>query len=145
MPFLVDTNVLLRLLQPHHPHYAIAKRAITLLRERDGVLHITAQNVVEFWAVSTRPKSDNGLGLTIEQATEEVRALKHFFLLLPEVSLFEEWERLVTEHRVSGRNAHDARLVAAMLVHKIGNILTFNYQDFSRFDSVTVVDPNSVM
>jgi hypothetical protein len=30
-----------------------------------------------------------------------------------------EWRRVVTEHRVSGAQVHDARIVAAMLAHGI--------------------------
>jgi len=34
---------------------------------------------------------------------------------------------------VMGKNAHDTRLVAAMLRHDIKSILTFNSADFKRF------------
>ncbi len=44
-----------------------------------------------------------------------------------------EWERLVTTHRVSGKNTYDARIVAAMNVHRITGILTVNVQDFTRY------------
>jgi predicted nucleic acid-binding protein len=32
MATLIDTNVLLRLTQPHHPHCALAERAVATLR-----------------------------------------------------------------------------------------------------------------
>jgi len=63
MPTLVDTNILLRSLQPAHHHYAIAHNAIAKLRREDS-LCIAAQNLVEFWAVVTRPIQENGLGMT---------------------------------------------------------------------------------
>jgi hypothetical protein len=75
------------------------------------------------WAAATRPFAENGLGLTVEQATKELEQIKRFWRLLPDVPLYEEWERVVKMHRVSGRNAHDARLVAAMHVHGIDKIL----------------------
>ncbi len=81
------------------------------------MLTIAAQNLVEFWAAITRPVDENGLGFTIEQAATEVEALKRLFVLLPEMPLLQEWERLIIRYRVSGKNTHDARLVAAMLVH----------------------------
>lgn len=115
MAVLVDTNVLLRLLQPHHPHASIAQAALDVLRGRSEPLTITFQNLVEFWAVITRPLADNGLGFTIEQAVAEADALKRFFVLLPELPLQHEWERLVATYRVSGKNTHDARLAAAMV------------------------------
>ena len=144
MAVLTDTNIFLRLLQPHHPHCRIAGQALDFLRAREEVLNITSQNLVELWAAATRPFAENGLGLTVEQATKELEQIKRFWGLLPDVPLYEEWERVVKMHRVSGRNAHDARLVAAMHVHGIEKILTFNVKDFIRFGDITVLDPASV-
>ena len=144
MAVLLDTNILLRLLQPHHPHCPIAERAIDVLHGRKEVLAITAQNLVEFWAAITRPVDENGLGYTIEQASAEISALIRLFVLLPEAPLLKEWEHVVITYRVSGKNTHDARLVAAMIVHRIGSILTFNVPDFTRYAEITVIDPKSV-
>jgi len=49
---------------------------------------------------------------------------------------------LVIAHAVMGVNVHDARLVAAMLVHGLTHILTFNTADFRRFSQITVVHPS---
>ena len=37
------------------------------------------QNLVEFWAVATRPQSENGLGLTAEQAAKELAGIQDFY------------------------------------------------------------------
>ena len=143
MAVLVDTNILLRLLQPKHPHAAKAEQAVETLRRRGEPLNLAAQNLVEFWAVITRPANENGLGFTTAQAIAEIRAIERLFVLLPEVPLQKEWERLVTTHNVSGKNAHDARLVAAMMVHGVNAVLTFNTQDFVRYP-ISVLDPRHV-
>jgi predicted nucleic acid-binding protein len=145
MAILLDTNILLRIAQPHSAHAPIAERALAALRFRGETLHITSQYLVEFWAVATRPAMENGLGLTVEEAISQMLDLKRLFALLPEIPLQTEWERLVTTYRVSGRNSHDARLVAAMMVHGIRSILTFNVQDFSRCTGITVLDPRLVV
>lgn len=145
MAVLVDSNILLRISQPDTAHAAIAERALDALRIRNEELRITSQNLVEFWAVATRPLTENGLGFTLEQANGQMLALKQLFTLLPEVPLQSEWERLVTTYRVSGKNCHDARLVAAMMVHGIRSILTFNVQDFTRYAGITVLDPRLVV
>ena len=144
MPTLVDTNVLLRLIQPQSPQAQIAERALRALRRDRDSLHIASQNIIEFWVVATRPVSENGLGLTIDQALHEVVRLKRFFILLPELPLQSEWERLVVTFRVSGKNGHDARLVAAMSVHRLDRILTFNVADFTRYTGIKVLDPKAV-
>jgi predicted nucleic acid-binding protein len=145
MPVLLDTNILLRLMQPHSADAPIAEKAILCLRAKSETLQITAQNLVEFWAVATRQVIQNGLGLTVQQAMAEIQSFKQFFVLLPELPLQSEWERLVTTYGVSGKNSHDARLVAAMLVHGTTSILTFNMQDFNRYGEITVLDPRRVI
>lgn len=37
------------------------------------------------------------------------------------------------QHSVLGVQVHDARLAAAMYVHRVNHILTLNVSDFSRF------------
>lgn len=141
MAVLIDTNILLRLAQPHHPSAPIAVRALRLLREANETLHLTQQNLVEFWAVTTRPIEANGLGCTTQQAAAEIKTLRRLFALLPELPLQDEWERIVTQYLVSGKSVHDARLVAAMTVHGIDSILTFNTHDFLRYTEIHVIDP----
>ena len=50
---------------------------------------------------------------------------------------------MVITYRVSGKNTHDPRLVAAMIVHGIGSILTFDVQDFARYTEIVVADPKT--
>ena len=146
MATLVDTNILLRSIQPHHPHYALVEKAFALLRARRESLFVAVQNLIEFWAVATRPLgSENGLGMTTEAATRELAAIKDLFPILPEpASIFEEWESLVTNYGVSGKNTHDARLVAVMKLHGIATILTFNVADFARFEGIEAISPASL-
>jgi predicted nucleic acid-binding protein len=84
---LVDTNVLLRRLEPRHPH--------------------------------------------------------HFALLPDDPRIYDDWRRLVVLHQIVGNRVYDARLVAVMLVHGIGPILSFNVADFVRF-GVVAVHPSAV-
>ena len=142
---LVDTSVLIRTLQPHHPLYSSADRAIRLLPERGRKLHIVAQNLIELWVVATRPLGENGLGMTPVEAALELNRIKGIFLFLPETpAIYPAWEALVTQHAVSGKPSHDARLVAAMRVHGLTAILTFDRTGFSRFPGIEVIQPAEV-
>jgi predicted nucleic acid-binding protein len=85
--------------------------------------------------------SVNGLGLTVEGTLMELDRLKHLFQVLPELPIHEEWQGLVIRYRVSGKNVHDARLVAAMVVHGVEQILTFNGPDFARHTEISVLNP----
>lgn len=145
MSYLVDTNVLLRLVQLSSPSHTDARRASLTLRKRGEELFITPQNLIEFWAVATRPVADNGLGLAVAQAARELRKLKRFFRLRPDTpAIFPEWEKLVTTYQVSGKQVHDARLVAAMQAHGLTHILTFNTNDFNRYGGITAINPQTV-
>jgi predicted nucleic acid-binding protein len=145
MSYLVDTNVLLRSAQPSHPMHADAARAVSELLSRGEALSIVPQNLIEYWAVATRPLDANGLGLTVAETAAEVTKLRGIFNLLPDTpAIFTEWEALVSRYAVKGKEAHDARLVAAMLAHKITILLTFNTADFKRYTEISAVDPRNV-
>jgi hypothetical protein len=99
----------------------------------------------ELWVVATRPVAVNGLGFTTAQAATELIRLQALFALFPDTpAIFPEWQRLVVAHEVMGRNAYDARLVAAMAVHGLTHLLTFNLADFARYSGITVLDPAAV-
>ena len=38
-------------------------------------------------------------------------------------------------------NAHGGRLVAAMRLHGVSHLITFNVRDFRRYDGLTLIDP----
>ncbi len=146
MRILVDSNVLLRLAQPAHPQHKEATYAAAVLIGRPDELVLVPQCIYEFWVVATRPIPVNGLGYTVLQAEADIVRLFGPFTILPELpAIFSEWHRLVLSHSVLGKNAHDARLVAAMIVHGVTHLLTFNEQDFRRFTNITVLTPAAVL
>ena len=143
---LIDTSTLLRTFQPKHSQHETATRALELLPRHGRELHIVPQNLVELWVVATRPADQNGLGLSPFATAAELKRIKGMFPLLPETPmLYQTWESLVIEHNVSGKPAHDARLVAAMKVHGLTAILTFDRTGFTRYPAIEVVHPKDVI
>jgi len=141
---LVDTNVLLRRLEPRHPHHRDAVTSADRLIESGEPVHVAAQNIAEFWAAATRGTAQNGLGLDVAAAAAAVDRIEQVFALLPDdPKIYDGWRRLVVLHQIIGNRVYDARLVAVMLVHGIGRILTFNVADFVRF-GVVAVHPSAV-
>jgi predicted nucleic acid-binding protein len=142
---LVDTSVLTRTLQPHHSLYALTDRAVERLLAQSRELHIVPQNLIELWVVATRPLEQNGLGMMPHAAVGELARIKNMFEFLPETpAIYPIWESLVVQHKVSGKLAHDARLVAAMQAHGLTAILTFDKSGFSRYSGIEVVHPADV-
>ena len=143
---LIDTSTLLRTIQPGHPQREMARKAIKVLTARGRELHIVPQNLFELWVVATRPAAQNGLRMSIPEATSELLRLKGMFPLLPDTpAIHPVWERLVVQYRVIGKPAHDARLVAAMQVHGLTGIITFDRAGFSRYADIEILHPNDVL
>ncbi|MGB0064100.1 MAG: hypothetical protein WBP85_06595 [Terracidiphilus sp.] len=116
--YLVDTNILLRLVQPDSPEYGIIRKCTDHLWERGALLFYISQNLAEFWNVCTRPADRNGFGFTVAETDERVSLIKSKFSFAADSeATHQEWRRIVVAASVSGIQVHDARLVAAMHVH----------------------------
>jgi predicted nucleic acid-binding protein len=147
MHYLVDTNVLLRLVEREHEHHIPAVTAIRKLRNERHILRSSYQNFIEFWNVATRPRDKNGLGCSPTEAKSLLQSLEDIYLPLSDShGVYPEWRRLVVQHNVSGVKVHDARLVAVMKTNAITHILTFNDADFTRFanEGIVAVNPKNV-
>ena len=119
-------------------------QSISSLRIRGEDICIVPQNLTEFWAVATRPQSANGLAMTTAQTEVELARLKSFFRFLKDNAMIHDEWRSLLRNEVSGKNTYDARLVAAMSVHGITTLLTFNGADFKRFQGISVISPADV-
>jgi predicted nucleic acid-binding protein len=146
MRILLDTNVLLRLVEPLHAHHQAGVDAIDVLRQHGHELVIAPQVLYEFWSVVTRPVEYNGLGMTPAEAHVELLTIQRLFRLLrDERAIYHLWEQLVHALGVRGKQAHDARLAAAMQRHAVSHLLTFNSQDFARYSFVTAMTPSDIV
>lgn len=145
MPYLADTNILLRWVSPTDPQHSLAVSSVKTLQRRGDIVHITPQNLIEFWNVATRPAASNGFGMNPTEAERLVESLELLFPLVPDSpDVYREWRRLVSAAGVSGVKVHDARLAAVMIANGLTHILTFNAGDFKRFPGVTAVHPQDV-
>ena len=145
MAYLLDTGVLLRLVNSQDSRHAMINRAVRELIGRQEQLHITNQNVAEFLNVATRPIANNGFGWPPDQALDalstEIDPLCSTLLETSDVQT--HLRRVVRTYAVIGEQVHDARLVAMMLAWQVENVLTLNDHDFRRYqpEGITVVTP----
>jgi predicted nucleic acid-binding protein len=146
---LLDTNLLTRLTRTTHPNGIVARLAIHRLFAGRERVAIVPQNLYEFWAVATRPmgprpSGQNGLGLTVAQASQWLTFFQRRFTLLPDrEDLLGRWHDLIKTFGITGFRSHDVRLVAAMQSYGVTQFLTFNGSDFKGLP-VTIIDPASV-
>ncbi|MEF2278446.1 PIN domain-containing protein [Deinococcus sp. YIM 134068] len=118
---MADTNIMLRYVQKDAERHAEVEAAVDRLIERGDEIVLVPQVMYEYWVVATRPYgTSNGLSYTTEEAHTALRLLNSAFNLFPDPpELYTTWLNLVVTHQVSGRQAHDARLAAAVFAHNL--------------------------
>src|SRR5436190_16720863 len=115
MEYLLDSGVLLRLVDRADPLHEDVRRVVRAMKDNGHIAVTTIQNVSEFWNVCTRPSSSRGgLGLSVEEAHWRLRLVERIAYVLPDrPGVYAEWKKRLLTHRILGVQVHDARIVAA--------------------------------
>ena len=149
MAYLVDTGVLLRLIDKEDPLSAVVDTAVTRLVERNETLFTATQNIAELWNVSTRLTTENGLGLSAQEVLCRIQMTVEPLcgILREHRRHYQELMRLAATYQIRGKQVHDARLVAAMLTWRVESILTLNDRHFRRYEAegIRVVTPQELL
>ena len=139
-------DILLHLADMAHAQHSLARTAVGILDAKSHELVLVPQVLYERWVVATRPREVNGLGLDSTRVDQMISEwIELFSLLRDKRQIFQLWHELALKHDVRGKNAHDARLVAAMLRHGVTEILTFNTTDFVRYAGIRCFSPADVI
>src|SRR3954470_17583866 len=149
MRYLIDTGILLRIIDEQDPQHELVQNVFERLGRERHDAYITTQNIAELWNVATRPTANNGLNLSpaiISKLFADMIDPLCTVLTEPDI-LLSEFRRLLLQYNVIGKQVHDARLVAMMLVWQIDNLLTLNDRDFRRYESggIKIVTPASLI
>ncbi len=144
MWILLDANVIVGLSKDDRR--PIVAKAIKKMHSNGHEMVLVPQVIYEFWVVATRPADKNGLGFSTEQVVRIVVNMINMFKLLDDpTGIYDKWFNIVKTDKVSGKQAHDARLVAAMAVHRLDAILTQNGKDFKRYQGFRAIDPENAI
>ena len=146
LPYLIDTNIFLRIVPKTDPDRAIALSSLRKLIENGAELYYTTQVLAEFWTVCTRPPTARGgYGLSPAKTDRKARMIERYCKFVPEtIAAHDEWRRLIVAHAIQGVQVHDARLVAVMKRYGITRLLTFEKGNFTRFQGISIVAPPDV-
>jgi predicted nucleic acid-binding protein len=138
---MLDTNVLLAATDESRAEHRDALKVVNDWAAGHTDLCTSGQVLREYLAVATRPAKQNGLGLNLPDALENARAIRARTRLLTEDSrVADRLLGLLADIECRGKQVHDANLVATMLVHGIGTVITMNLEDFARFEGhVTLI------
>jgi predicted nucleic acid-binding protein len=131
---MLDTNVLLAATDESRAEHSDALAILNRWPDEQATLCTSGQILREYLAVATRPVGHNGLGLKSDEAAGNVRAIRERTTLLEEDSrVADRLLRLLDDVECGGKQVHDANVVATMLVHGVGTVVTMNVGDFGRF------------
>jgi predicted nucleic acid-binding protein len=131
---MLDTNVLLAATDEGRGEH---RNALMIINEwvREVTLCTSGQILREYLAVATRPVERNGLGLKPADAVSNVRAIRERTAFLAEdARVADRLQQLLTDMECGGKQVHDANVVATMLTHGVGMVVTMNVADFARFE-----------
>lgn len=132
---MLDTNVLLAATDEARPEHRDALTVINEWAARGVTLCWSGQILREYLAVATRPVDRNGLGLKPADAMSNVRAIRDRVAFLAENErVTDRLLGLLTDVECGGKQVHDANVVATMLAHGVGMVVTMNVADFARFE-----------
>jgi predicted nucleic acid-binding protein len=85
MPYMADTNILLRFVAPNDPNHALVRDVMYSLLKRSEQVCYTSQNLAEFWNVCTRPiTARSGFGLSVEETERRAKVIESYLTFLPD-------------------------------------------------------------
>lgn len=133
---MLDTNVLLAATDEGRAEHSDALIILNRWPGGNTTLCTSGQILREYLTVTTRPISQNGLGLKPSAAVDNVRAIRQRTTLLPDdPRVTDRLLRLLDDVECGNKRIHDANVVATMLVHGVGTVVTMNTGDFECFAS----------
>jgi predicted nucleic acid-binding protein len=131
---MLDTNILLTATDEGRAGHEQALDVINGWPAEGTSLYTSGQVIREYLGVATCPPAHNGLGLTVSDALDNARAFRSRMRLLAEdAKVANRLAELLEETKSSGKQVHDANVVATMLVHGVDTVVTLNTADFARF------------
>lgn len=138
---VIDTNVLLAATDEGRGDHDDAIALLSTWPGLGSTLYTSGQILREYLAVATRPSAQNGLGMTRAAAVSNVRTMRErLHLLAEDGKVTDRLLELLEVVQCTGKQVHDANVVATALVHGVDAIVTINFDDFTRFhDHVRVI------
>lgn len=138
----LDTNVLLAATDEDRADHRAATRVLNDSSALGVTLYLSGQILREYLVVASRPMDRNGLGLPMSSALANVDAFLGRTTVVEEtLAVAARLRSLLAATACSGRQVHDANVVATMVVHGIGTLITENISDFRRFAGVVTIRP----
>ena len=141
----IDTNILLRSTITQFPLYARTKQLVDAQLSADVELWISRQVIREYFVQVTRPQVFMS-PMSADELDAKLRTIRVLFKIADETEeVTTQLLALMKAYPTSGKQVHDANVVATMLVNGIDTLLTTNVADTQRFaDRITILSLEDV-
>ncbi len=138
----LDTNLFIPARFDAAPAHALARAALNRAERSGEVLRISRQIMREYLAAATRPQAWSA-PLPTAMALADLSWMEKTYEVLGDgPHVMGALAELCREIPVSGKQVHDANIVATMLAHGERRLLTFNIRDFRRYAGrIEIRDP----
>lgn len=137
----IDTNILVYASDANSPWYRKSNQALKNAINGGVPLFISPQVLREYLSVATRSVTHEKT-IPWDKINKNHLRFQRAFKVLPEdIATAQKLGELVQKYHVSGKQVHDANIVATILVHGIQSILTHNVDDFKRYSGLIKVVP----
>lgn len=135
----VDTNVLVYANVIETPFHEQALAAINTAYQANRIIWISRQVIREYLVTMTRPQTFENLprATVLEQIGQFT---KHFEVADDTSAVTERLLQLLSDHKLGGKQVHDANIVATMQAYAIPALLTHNVKDFDRFGEIVRIE-----
>jgi predicted nucleic acid-binding protein len=132
---LLDSCVLVAATDQNRKGHRDALTVLETWPAKGTRLYLSGQILREYLVVATRPEVVNGLGLSLADALDNLGVFRDRVTLLAESGkVTDRLLGLLREVTCRGKAVHDANLVATVLAHGVGTVVTSNLGDFFRFE-----------
>ena len=137
---LVDTNVLLEATDEGRPLHRQAKDVFQHAAASGVDLFLGTQVIREYLVVATRPVPNNGLGMAMTTALDNVARFRQRASLVAEtIQAGETFLSWAARFGIQGKRLHDLQLQASATAAGMDVLLTANPADFPETGGVRIV------
>jgi predicted nucleic acid-binding protein len=135
----VDTNVLVYPNVIETPFHEQALATINAAYQANRTIWISRQVIREYLVTMTRPQAFENLPKTT--VLEQIEQFTTRFDVADDIPVVTgKLLDLLANYRLSGKQVHDANIVASMQAYGIPALLTHNTKDFERFADVIRIE-----
>ena len=137
---LIDTNILLEASDEGRDGHLKALRFFEEAPTMGVDLFLATQCLREYLVVATRPVANNGLGMKIEHAIENIARFRSRTSLIAESTQASEcFLAWAAKFRTHGKKLHDLQLLATALRGGMHALITLNPNDFPKIRELAVM------